>query len=126
VLLAVLAGVVLMVTVSALAGLRQVVVGPLGVVRRSSAPRIKAVRALLFVAVLIGYWQISKDKGADINTVVYLLRPLVFRRACPSSAPGRSACSAASSRVWHDAPRRSWRGVGCSTTPSPCGVRCPG
>ncbi len=70
-LLAVLAGVVLMVTVSALAGLRQVVVGPLGVVRRSSAPRIKAVRALLFVAVLIGYWQISKDKGADINTVVY-------------------------------------------------------
>ncbi|MEU5346661.1 FtsX-like permease family protein [Streptomyces sp. NPDC020766] len=71
VLLAVLAGVVLMVTVSALAGLRQVVVGPLGVVRRSRAPRIMAVRALLFVAVLIGYWQITKNNQIGINTVVY-------------------------------------------------------
>ncbi|MFI5883450.1 FtsX-like permease family protein [Streptomyces sp. NPDC051554] len=71
VLLAVLTGVVLMVTVSALAGLRQVVVGPLGVVRRSRTPRLKAVRALLFVAVLLGYWQLSKGRPLDINTVVY-------------------------------------------------------
>lgn len=38
ILLAILTGVVLMVTISALAGLRQVVVGPLGVVRRSRTP----------------------------------------------------------------------------------------
>ena len=71
VLLAVLTGVVLMVTVSALAGLRQVVVGPLGVVRRSRTPRLNAVRALLFVAVLVGYWQLSKGRPMDINAVVY-------------------------------------------------------
>ncbi|MFF4354367.1 FtsX-like permease family protein [Streptomyces sp. NPDC001530] len=71
VLLAVLAGVVLMVAGSALAGLRQVVVGPLGVVRRSRTPRLKAVRALLFVVVLLGYWQLSKGRSMDINAVVY-------------------------------------------------------
>lgn len=71
VLLAVLAGVVLMVTISALAGLRQVVVGPLGVVRRSRAPRLNAVRALLFVAVLVGYWQLSLGRPMDIDAVVY-------------------------------------------------------
>jgi hypothetical protein len=71
VLLAVLAGVVLMVAASALAGLRQVVVGPLGVVRRSRTPRMNAVRALLFVAVLLGYWQLSKGKPMDIDAVVY-------------------------------------------------------
>lgn len=71
VLLAILTGVVLLTTISALAGLRQVVVGPLGVVRRSRTPRLKAVRALLFVAVLLGYWQLSKGRPMDINAVVY-------------------------------------------------------
>ncbi|MER5536900.1 FtsX-like permease family protein [Streptomyces mirabilis] len=71
VLLALLAGVVLMVAASALAGLRQVAVGPLGVVRRSRAPRLNVVRALLFVVVLLGYWQLSKGKPMDINAVVY-------------------------------------------------------
>ncbi|MFF0012574.1 FtsX-like permease family protein [Streptomyces sp. NPDC005374] len=71
VLLAALAGVVLMVAAGALAGLRQVVVGPLGVVRRSRTPRMNAVRVLLFVAVLLGYWQLSKGKAMDIDAVVY-------------------------------------------------------
>ncbi|WP_234329902.1 ABC transporter permease [Streptomyces viridochromogenes] len=56
-LLAVMAGVVALVVISALAGLRQVVVGPLGVARRS--------RSRGFVAVVAGYGWISKEYGSD-------------------------------------------------------------
>ncbi|MFG3259386.1 FtsX-like permease family protein [Streptomyces sp. NPDC048172] len=72
VLLGVVAGVVLMVVVSALAGLRQVVVGPLGVARRSRPPRMKAARALVFAGILVVYWQVSDDRDVEINTIVYL------------------------------------------------------
>ncbi|WP_053215180.1 ABC transporter permease [Streptomyces viridochromogenes] len=63
-LLAVMAGVVALVVISALAGLRQVVVGPLGVARRSRS-RGSAVRAVVFVAVVAGYGWISKEYGSD-------------------------------------------------------------
>ncbi|MER6282431.1 FtsX-like permease family protein [Streptomyces sviceus] len=72
VLLAVLAGVVAMVVVSALVGLRQVVVGPLGVARRSKPPRMSFLRALAFVAVIVGYSLFTQEHKSDVNG------PLVF------------------------------------------------
>ncbi|MDO0938110.1 ABC transporter permease [Streptomyces sp. DG2A-72] len=64
-LLAVTAGVVALVVVSALAGLRQVVVGPLGVARRSRGRGASAVRALVFVAVVAVYGWITRKYGSD-------------------------------------------------------------
>ncbi|MDW8804912.1 ABC transporter permease [Streptomyces scabiei] len=63
-LLTVLGAVVALVVVSALAGLRQVVVGPLGVARRSRSRGASAVRALVFVAVLAVYGWITKQYGS--------------------------------------------------------------
>ncbi|MFD5384607.1 FtsX-like permease family protein [Streptomyces sp. NPDC059474] len=70
VLLAVLAGVVAMVVGSALVGLRQVVVGPLGVARRSRPPRMSFVRALVFVAVVLGYWWFTENQKSEINGIL--------------------------------------------------------
>ncbi|WP_238431561.1 FtsX-like permease family protein [Streptomyces cavernae] len=70
VLLAVLAAVVAMVVVSALAGLRQVVVGPLGVARRSQAPRMHVLRALVFVAVIVGYAWFTDNKKDEVNAIL--------------------------------------------------------
>ena len=75
VLLAVLAGVVAMVVVSALVGLRQVVVGPLGVARRSKPPRMSFLRALAFVAVIVGYSLFTQEHKSDASDVN---GPLVF------------------------------------------------
>ncbi|MDX3544169.1 FtsX-like permease family protein [Streptomyces europaeiscabiei] len=75
VLLAVLAGVVAMVVVSALVGLRQVVVGPLGVARRSKPPRMSFLRALAFVAVILGYSWYTEEHKSDVSDVN---GPLVF------------------------------------------------
>lgn len=54
-LLAVLAGVPLLVGVSALAGLRRVVVSPLGVARRQTPKSMTVLRVVGFFAVLIGF-----------------------------------------------------------------------
>ncbi|MGW0610458.1 FtsX-like permease family protein [Streptomyces sp. NPDC002788] len=70
-LLAVTAGVVALVVVSALAGLRQVVVGPLGVARRSRSRGASAVRAVVFVAVVAGYGWITKKYGSDDSMALY-------------------------------------------------------
>ncbi|MER7480241.1 ABC transporter permease [Streptomyces sp. NPDC126510] len=64
-LLAVMAGVVALVVISALAGLRQVVVGPLGVARRSRTRGASAGRAVVFVAVVAAYGLITKEYGSD-------------------------------------------------------------
>ncbi|MEV3971319.1 FtsX-like permease family protein [Streptomyces sp. NPDC050698] len=70
-LLAVTAGVVALVVVSALAGLRQVVVGPLGVARRSRSRGASAVRAVVFVAVVAVYGWITKEYGSDDVVALY-------------------------------------------------------
>ncbi|MFF6780077.1 FtsX-like permease family protein [Streptomyces sp. NPDC012510] len=70
-LLAVTAGVIALVVVSALAGLRQVVVGPLGVARRSRSRGASAVRAVVFVAVVAAYGLISKRYGSDDSLALY-------------------------------------------------------
>ena len=68
---AVMAGVVALVVVSARAGLRQVVVGPLGVARRSRSRGASVVRAVVFVAVVAGYGWISKEYGSDDSLALY-------------------------------------------------------
>ncbi|MFF7644402.1 FtsX-like permease family protein [Streptomyces canus] len=70
-LLAVMAGVVALVVVSALAGLRQVVVGPLGVARRYRSRGASVVRAVVFVAVVAVYGWISKEYGSDDSLALY-------------------------------------------------------
>jgi hypothetical protein len=70
-LLVVTAGVIALVVVSALAGLRQVVVGPLGVTRRSLGRGASAARAVVFVAVVAGYGWISKQYGSDDSMALY-------------------------------------------------------
>ncbi|WP_016906484.1 FtsX-like permease family protein [Streptomyces xiaopingdaonensis] len=122
VLAAVLAGVVLTATASAVVGLRQVVVGPLGVVRRSRPPRMSLVRALVFVGVLVGYWQFTRSGRTEVGVIVYLfgavflalsvvgpwvvgmLGALVARSA--RRAPGLLA-----GRRLLDDPKSAWRGV---------------
>ncbi|MFJ3509323.1 FtsX-like permease family protein [Streptomyces luteogriseus] len=63
-LLAVSAGVVALVVVSALAGLRRVIVGPLGVARRSRGRGASAARALVFVTVVAVYGWITEQYGS--------------------------------------------------------------
>ncbi|WP_446563325.1 FtsX-like permease family protein [Streptomyces caelestis] len=70
-LLAVTAGVIALVVISALAGLRQVVVGPLGVARRSRSRGASAVRVVVFVAVVAGYGLITKKYGSEDSLAVY-------------------------------------------------------
>ena len=62
-LLAVLAGVPLLVGVSALAGLRRVVVSPLGVARRQTPAAMRVVRVLVFLAILAGF-AVAGKRGA--------------------------------------------------------------
>ncbi|QHF95846.1 hypothetical protein DEH18_20545 [Streptomyces sp. NHF165] len=121
-LLAVLAGVVAMVTASALGGLRQVVVGPLGVVQRSRAPRMNIVRAALFVAVLVGYWLMSRGKELDIDMVVYFFAAVFVALSfvgpwvvgvlgsLVTAAARRPATLLAGRRLLDD-PKSAWRAV---------------
>lgn len=72
-LLAVTAGVIALVVISALAGLRQVVVGPLGVARRSRTRGASAVRAVVFVAAIAAYAWINKQYGGHDSKTLYAL-----------------------------------------------------
>ncbi|GAA4086406.1 FtsX-like permease family protein [Actinomadura miaoliensis] len=56
---AVLAAVPVLVGISAVVGLRRVVVSPLGVARRETPPALRAVRGLLLVVVLVGFGAVS-------------------------------------------------------------------
>ncbi|MGW8374909.1 ABC transporter permease [Streptomyces sp. ODS28] len=121
-LLAVLGGVVLMTTVSALAGLRQVVVGPLGVVRRSRTPRMSLVRAALFLGVLVGYWLMSRDGEVSVDMIVYFFAAvsaaLSFLGPWATGTLGRvvTACARRpaallAGRRLLDDPKSAWRAV---------------
>ncbi|WP_171109842.1 MULTISPECIES: ABC transporter permease [Streptomyces] len=70
-LLAVTAGVIALVVISALAGLRQVVVGPLGVARRSRSRGASAVRAVLFVAAVAVYGWVTREYGSADVVALY-------------------------------------------------------
>ncbi|GAA2060957.1 hypothetical protein GCM10009801_02940 [Streptomyces albiaxialis] len=122
VLFGVVAGVVLMIVVSALAGLRQVVVGPLGVARRSRPPRMKAARALVFVGILLVYWQVSDDRDVEINTIVYLFATVFLALSVVGpwvvgmlgrlvAALARRPATLLAGRRLTDDPKSAWRAV---------------
>ncbi|MET9018720.1 FtsX-like permease family protein [Actinopolymorpha sp. NPDC004070] len=68
-ILAVVAAVVVLVGVSAVAGLRRVVVSPLGVARRQTPPGLRAVRVIAFVAAVLGFLFASKLLQGSVATV---------------------------------------------------------
>ncbi|MFF5307945.1 hypothetical protein [Streptomyces massasporeus] len=122
VLLAVLAEVVATVVVSALVGLRQVVVGPLGVARRSRPTRMSFVRALVFVAVILGYWWFTEHKESEINgvlgffAVVFLALSVIGPWAVGVlgrivSARARRPATLLAGRRLLDGPKSAWRTV---------------
>ncbi|MFI9169139.1 FtsX-like permease family protein [Streptomyces lincolnensis] len=122
VLLAVLTGIIVMVIASALIGLRQVVVGPLGVARRSRPARMSAVRALVFVAVILGYAQFTADKKNDINGVLAFFAVVFLALSVIGpwvvgvlgriiSARARRAATLLAGRRLLDDPKGAWRTV---------------
>ncbi|MFE3548187.1 FtsX-like permease family protein [Streptomyces kronopolitis] len=122
VLLAVLAAVVAMVVVSALVGLRQVVVGPLGVARRSQAPRMSFLRALAFVGVILGYAWFTDEKKDDTNgilvvfAIVFLALSLIGPWAVGVlgrivTAKARRPATLLAGRRLLDDPKGGWRTV---------------
>ncbi|SDS47363.1 FtsX-like permease family protein [Actinopolymorpha singaporensis] len=79
--LAVVAAVVVLVGVSAVAGLRRVVVSPLGVARRQTPPGLRAVRVLAFVAAVVGFLFASKlmrGSFATVFTVIVVMLAVGF------------------------------------------------
>ncbi|MGC9544792.1 FtsX-like permease family protein [Streptomyces sp. UG1] len=80
-LLAVTAGVITLVVISALAGLRQVVVGPLGVARRSRSRGASAVRAVIFVAVVAVYGWVTREYGSADVVALYAFAALFLALA---------------------------------------------
>jgi len=75
-LAAILAGVPILVGVSAVVGLRRVVVSPLGVARRETPPGMRAARLAVFVSVLIGFVVVSAIGFGGKTTALVLV--LVF------------------------------------------------
>ena len=65
-LLAVLVAVPLLVGLSAVAGLRQVVVGPLGVVRRHTPRGLRFVRVLAFLVLLVAFTAAAQGAGPAV------------------------------------------------------------
>ncbi|MET7694040.1 FtsX-like permease family protein [Streptomyces sp. NPDC005483] len=122
VLLAVPAGVVAMVVVSALLGLRQVVVGPLGVARRSQPPRMSFLRALAFVAVIIGYSWFTRNKKSEVDGVLLFFAAVFLALSVIGpwvvgvlgriiSAKARTPATLLAGRRLLDDPKSGWRTV---------------
>jgi len=118
-LLAVLAGVPLLVGVSALAGLRRVVVSPLGVARRQTPKSMTVLRAVGFAAVLIGFAVFGKG-GIAIALFFVGLSFLALTLVGPwvvgvlgriVAATARSPQRLLAGRRLVDDPRAAWRTV---------------
>jgi hypothetical protein len=80
-ILAVVAAVVVLVGVSAVAGLRRVVVSPLGVARRQTPPALRAVRVLAFVAAVVGFLfasRLTQGSVATVFTVIVVMLAIGF------------------------------------------------
>ncbi|WP_433335179.1 FtsX-like permease family protein [Spirillospora sp. CA-294931] len=150
---AVLACVPLLVGVSAIAGLRQVVVSPLGVARRQTPPALKAVRLLAFAALVITFGLTSGGlsragrTGLTILLIFLGLAFLALNLVGPwivaligrvTAATARGPALLLAGRRLMDDPRAVWRTVaGVSLTgfvagflslmnPSPPAGRQPG
>ncbi|RJL22845.1 ABC transporter permease [Bailinhaonella thermotolerans] len=118
--LGVIAAVPLLVGVSAVVGLRRVVVSPLGVAKRETPPGMRALRLVGFVAALAVVPMLSRDTSAGIIAVVIgaaflainLIGPWVvgiIGRVAARTARGPARLLAARRLV--DDPRAAWRTV---------------
>ncbi|MQA93711.1 MAG: FtsX-like permease family protein [Streptosporangiales bacterium] len=123
---AVLAGVPLLTGLSAVIGLRRVVVTPLGVAARVTPPRMKAVRLLVFAAVLIVFGFVSGGltgmgtAGAIVLVVLIAFAFLGMNLVGPwvvgligriTARVARSPTRLLAGRRLVDDPRAAWRTV---------------
>ncbi|QXJ21065.1 ABC transporter permease [Actinomadura graeca] len=123
---AVLAGVPVLVGVSAVAGLRRVIVGPLGVARRETPPATRAVRLGALAAVLIAFGAVGGGltafgRAALVILLVFLaLAFLALNLAGPwvvaligrvAAGTARTPARLLAGRRLLDDPRAAWRTV---------------
>jgi hypothetical protein len=124
---AVLASVPLLVGVSAVAGLRRVVVSPLGVARRHTPPGMRAVRLLVLLVLVAAFLGISVGMFGDLGglgaAVLLVLLGAVFLAmnyvgpwvisiiGRVTAATARNAATLLAGRRLVDDPRAAWRTV---------------
>ncbi|GAA2599415.1 ABC transporter permease [Actinomadura fulvescens] len=125
-LAAVLAGVPVLVGVSAVVGLRRVVVSPLGVAKRETPPGMKAVRLLAFGAIVVAFGLVSGSltamgrTGALVLVVFLALGFLSINLVGPwvvaligrvTAGTARGPARLLAGRRLVDDPRSAWRTV---------------
>ncbi|MFB4318500.1 ABC transporter permease [Actinomadura sp. 21ATH] len=125
-LLGVLAAVPLFVGASAVAGLRRVVIGPLGVAQRHTPPAMRAVRAVALVVLIVAFGVIGGgvtrmgNLGVAILLVFLALAFLALNFAGPwvvwtlghlTAATARRPAGLLAGRRLIDDPRSAWRTV---------------
>ncbi|NJP94335.1 ABC transporter permease [Nonomuraea sp. FMUSA5-5] len=120
VLAGVLVAVPLLVGLSAVAGLRRVVVSPLGVAKRETPPGMRFVRVLALLAVLAAFPLLTRGTSASIIAVALALAFLCINLAGPwvvgmigriTAASARGPARLLAGRRLVDDPRAAWRTV---------------
>ncbi|AQZ69666.1 unnamed protein product [[Actinomadura] parvosata subsp. kistnae] len=120
VLAAVLVAVPLLVGLSAVAGLRRVVVSPLGVAKRETPPGMRFVRVLALLAVLAAFPLLTRGTSVSIIAVALALAFLCINLAGPwvvgmigriTAASARGPARLLAGRRLVDDPRAAWRTV---------------
>ncbi|TDC03418.1 ABC transporter permease [Nonomuraea longispora] len=121
VLAAVLVAVPLLVGLSAVIGLRRVVVSPLGVARRETPPAMRFVRVLALLAVLAVFPMLTRGSSVTVIAVALGLAFLCVNLAGPwvvgmigriTAASARRPARLLAGRRLVDDPRSAWRTVG--------------
>ncbi|GAA1634041.1 hypothetical protein GCM10009733_033800 [Nonomuraea maheshkhaliensis] len=120
VLAGVLVAVPLLVGLSAVAGLRRVVVSPLGVAKRETPPALRFVRVLALLAVLAVFPMLSRGSSVSIIAVALALAFLCVNLVGPwvvgligriTAATARGPARLLAGRRLVDDPRSAWRTV---------------
>ncbi|WP_043640257.1 FtsX-like permease family protein [Nonomuraea candida] len=120
VLAGVLVAVPLLVGLSAVAGLRRVVVSPLGVAKRETPPAMRFVRVLALIAVLAAFPMLSQNTSVTVVVVALALAFLCVNLAGPwvvgvigriTAASARGPARLLAGRRLVDDPRSAWRTV---------------
>ncbi|MFG1972346.1 FtsX-like permease family protein [Nonomuraea fuscirosea] len=120
VLAGVLVAVPLLVGLSAVAGLRRVVVSPLGVAKRETPPAMRFVRVLALLAVLAVFPMLTRGTSVSIIAVALALAFLCVNLAGPwvvgligriTAGTARSPARLLAGRRLVDDPRSAWRTV---------------
>ncbi|MEU6714227.1 FtsX-like permease family protein [Nonomuraea sp. NPDC046802] len=120
VLAGVLIAVPLLVGLSAVAGLRRVVVSPLGVAKRETPPAMRFVRVLALLAVLAAFPLLARDRSVAVVAVALALAFLCLNLAGPwvvgrigriAAGFARRPAQLLAARRLVDDPRAAWRTV---------------